>query len=322
MIIVVAILAFIIICGAVLFSTKKDHNVSDRKPEQRPVVSSRKTSKESNNEEDEIPVFKLSATHVPKTNDDIMVTENDYEPDQEEIEYLKVLEDCERKIKDLKEDKTLRDFYPEQYEKFMNKFLTIKKEASNELEVYREKKSIRQQLDEVEKKINRLIDNDGVSSKQKGNDFEAYMADIMKLNGIRINQWNQGLITDSGAFADNIYNPDFLGSHQVGDRNLKYWIECKYRSKIPEMGFFLDEKQVTRYKVHQGKTKLKVFIAIGTGGIPGNPDRLYILPLNSYFCFDKWPERYLRPFLVETPELNMKKFMNDYFFNYVFKKKK
>lgn len=51
--------------------------------------------------------------------------------------------------------------------------------------------------------------------KQKGNLFEGHVADILKANGIRLKQWNQGTTSPEGAFAENELNPDFFVSQKI-----------------------------------------------------------------------------------------------------------
>lgn len=154
--------------------------------------------------------------------------------------------------------------------------------------------------------------------KQIGNDFEGYIADLLKANGIRLKQWNQGTTSPEGAYAENELNPDFLVSHKSGNIDLEYWIECKYRSSLPKEGFRLEDYQTNRYKKIQGQSKKKILIALGMGGNPSEPETVYIIPLDSLTTFKRIGHKYLPHYRLQTPRQNLKTHINDWFVNEVF----
>lgn len=157
--------------------------------------------------------------------------------------------------------------------------------------------------------------------KEKGNKFEDYVANILKDNSIRIKEWNKGSVTSEGAFGENALNPDMFVADKTDSMNLEYWIECKFRSSIPEKGFELEQYQIDRYSAIQGKSKRKILIALGLGGSANNPDRFFIIPLDSIKRFKHIPEKYIINYRIDNPKANFKKEIRDYFFNEVFKKK-
>ena len=154
----------------------------------------------------------------------------------------------------------------------------------------------------------------------KGNDFEGYVADILKANGIRLKQWNQGTTSPEGAYADNELNPDFLVMHK--DDRLEYWVECKYRSSLPSKGFDLEYYQLTRYYSLQGKTKKKVLIALGVGGTANAPENFYVIPLDTLMRFKRIGHKFLPNYSLADPRNGFKQHMSDWFHNEVFKKRK
>lgn len=119
-----------------------------------------------------------------------------------------------------------------------------------------------------------------LTAKEKGNAFEAYVADILKGSGIRIKQWNQGTITETGAMGENALNPDFYVEQPYGNSSLTYWLECKWRKKISGKYSF-PPAQFERYKKTQHDSKRKVLIIFGIGGEPSNPGSVYIVPIDS-----------------------------------------
>lgn len=156
--------------------------------------------------------------------------------------------------------------------------------------------------------------------KQKGNDFEDYVANILKANSIRIKEWNKGTVTDEGAFSENALNPDMFVNDKEGKVNLKYWIECKYRSSLGKEGFKLENYQVERYSSIQKSSKRKILVAFGLGGSPSNPNEFYLIPLDTLRRFKHIPEKYLSHYSVANPRGNFKRHVRDYFFDDVFKK--
>lgn len=157
--------------------------------------------------------------------------------------------------------------------------------------------------------------------KKKGNDFEDYVANILKSNSIRIKEWNKGTVTDEGAFGENALNPDMFVSDKEGKVDLEYWIECKFRSELGREGFLLEEKQVNRYWSIQGASQRKILIALGLGGQAKEPKEFFLIPLDSLKRFKHIPEKYLSHYSVENPRENLKSHVRNYFFQDVFKKK-
>lgn len=119
------------------------------------------------------------------------------------------------------------------------------------------------------------------TNKEKGNDFEGYVADVMKANAIRLQQWNQGTTSAGGAFAENAKNPDFFVDQKYNDSRIEYWVECKYRSSLHDGKFRLEEYQYNRYKEIQKESKRRIMLAVGVGGNPAKPDNVYLIPLSE-----------------------------------------
>lgn len=157
------------------------------------------------------------------------------------------------------------------------------------------------------------------SSKVKGNEFEAYVADILKKSGVTIKEWNQGTVTSNGAMGENALNPDFLVEQKGSKSPIVYWIEAKWRKKIGDSNFTLKQEQLERYKSTQSSTKRKVIVALGVGGEPGSPKAVYAVPVDS-ITEDGLSYEQLRSFYVRQPESNLIPHIGDWFFKEVFKK--
>ncbi len=161
---------------------------------------------------------------------------------------------------------------------------------------------------------------EAATPKQKGNDFEGLMADILKDSGIRLLEWNQGATSPGGAYAENELKPDFLVCQNARGMELRYWVECKYRSSLPANGFYLKDYQSERYQKIQKETKRKVVVVLGVGGRPDSPDKFYVIPLDTIARFKRVGHKFLPHYNLESPRANFTGHMSSWFFNEVFKK--
>lgn len=157
-----------------------------------------------------------------------------------------------------------------------------------------------------------------LTAKEKGNAFEAYVADILKGSGIRIKQWNQGTVTESGAMGENALNPDFFVEQPYGNNSLTYWLECKWRKNLSGKYSF-PPAQFERYKKTQHDSKRKVLIIFGFGGEPGNPDSVYIVPIDS-IKDNSISREVLKQFYYSDPAKQFLPRVSKYFREEVFKR--
>lgn len=164
------------------------------------------------------------------------------------------------------------------------------------------------------------MENVPPTPKQKGNDFEGMMADILKASGLRLLEWNQGTTSPGGAYAENELKPDFLVHQNARGMELRYWVECKYRSSLPANGFYLKDYQSERYQKIQKESKRKVVVVLGVGGRPDSPDKFYVIPLDTITRFKRVGHKFLPHYNLESPRTNFAGHMSSWFFNEVFKK--
>lgn len=158
--------------------------------------------------------------------------------------------------------------------------------------------------------------------KEIGNDFEGYIADMLKANSIVLKEWNQGTTSPEGAYAENELNPDFRVIQKSDRGSLEYWVECKYRTRLQREGFRLDDYQLKRYESIQRGSKRKIIIALGVGGSPKAPTNFYLIPLDTISRFKRIGHKFLPHYALENPRENFKSHMGDWFYNEVFKKNK
>jgi hypothetical protein len=131
-----------------------------------------------------------------------------------------------------------------------------------------------------------------------GKKFEDYIQDlIFKNNGKREYFALEYRTPDyydakSGIYAESNLDPDFrIRYNPTGD---VFAVECKYRS-----GYAKDNQgrpilswskpaQFARYQKYQQERNIPVYVVIGLGGEPDNPEMIYCIPLSEI----KYPQLY------------------------------
>ena len=137
----------------------------------------------------------------------------------------------------------------------------------------------------------------------KGREFEDYVLELFNLheeNGFVLKEW-QGDKSLGGICPENNRNPDFVFDHQ----GKGFAIECKWREKLSsdmERDLFSADK-MTIYQQFSTERNISVYIVLGVGGEPSNPELLYNIPLSeipSVLSHAKSIVEFLRP-STETP---------------------
>lgn len=118
----------------------------------------------------------------------------------------------------------------------------------------------------------------------KGRRFEEF---IVKLTAdtsrFKLLNWSSDKFID-GLYAQDTLLPDLFIRHRLDTVEVEYFIECKYRSTLPDGTIDLT-KQLARYRRmiakgigNDSEPKRELFLAIGLGGTPSRPENLYIIP--------------------------------------------
>ena len=137
----------------------------------------------------------------------------------------------------------------------------------------------------------------------KGREFEDYVLELFKLhegNGFVLKEW-QGDKTQGDIYPENNRHPDFVFDYQ----RKGFAVECKWREKLLpdiEKDLFSTDKMAT-YQQFSTERNIPVFIVLGVGGEPSNPELLYNIPLSeipSVLSHAKSIVEFLRP-STETP---------------------
>jgi hypothetical protein len=116
----------------------------------------------------------------------------------------------------------------------------------------------------------------------KGREFEDYVLELFVVRedgDITLKEW-QGDKTLGDVCPESNRYPDFVFSYQ---QSHCFAVECKWRERLTaniEKDLFTAEK-LTIYQQFANERRMPVFIVLGVGGEPCQPELLYIIPLNE-----------------------------------------
>ena len=124
------------------------------------------------------------------------------------------------------------------------------------------------------------------TSKEKGNLFEIYVIQKFNLDFFDLERWNADNYVETSdgkkIYPKNSHYPDLELNFNYHKENIKQTIsvECKWRNDFFKDGVvWCETYQLNNYKKFQKDRQIPVFLAIGIGGSPDNPDSFYIIPL-------------------------------------------
>ena len=142
-------------------------------------------------------------------------------------------------------------------------------------------------------------------SKQKGDDFEEYMIQLLgKQQDIKL----VGKVSDyhkNGISALENFEPDL----KFKFKNTPFAVECKWRKSFGNGSItWAKDRQIRNYNEYQKNKKEKVYIALGVGGEPSNPEHLYLIPL-SRLKYESFKEDYVANFAIKE-EAEIIKFLS------------
>lgn len=131
-------------------------------------------------------------------------------------------------------------------------------------------------------------------AEQKGEQFEKYIVNLFDKTFFKVIEW-RGDKYSNGHFPESNKYPDLEMMLKAKDGNFFFAVECKYRSILSNHAP-IDHVQLRNYENFQKMKGIPVFIALGVGGAPSNPESTYIIPLD-YYINNKWNPTTIERFL-------------------------
>jgi hypothetical protein len=120
------------------------------------------------------------------------------------------------------------------------------------------------------------------SESEKGYDFEKFVVERFKEEYFKLREWRSDKIYN-GISPDSNKYPDLEYDLITKSAKVKFAVECKWRAGFDDGKIeWAKDYQIKNYTKYQRERSVDiVFVIIGIGGIPNNPDELYIIPLNE-----------------------------------------
>lgn len=133
---------------------------------------------------------------------------------------------------------------------------------------------------------------------EKGRLFEEYIINLFNKKYFYLKQWRKSQkFDDSYSIIDSVYPDIEMELVFTGRRNFRFAVECKWKQNFinGKIEWASDDK-ICSYRIFQDRVRIPVFIAIGIGGEPDNPEKLFLTPLNSIYMKNELFESDLIPF--------------------------
>lgn len=130
-----------------------------------------------------------------------------------------------------------------------------------------------------------IIDNPSPDSKEeKGRIFEEYIVGLIPAgNSVILEEWQSDKMKN-GRYPLSNRNPDLLLSIKLkgGIGTARVAIECKWRQSFNSGSLqWTTQEKIDIYRQYGLQKNAVVFIALGIGGTPDNPQSLYFVPLDK-----------------------------------------
>jgi len=118
----------------------------------------------------------------------------------------------------------------------------------------------------------------------KGIRFEKYISNLFPKNLWVLTDRTKDSSKNFDRTVESDMNPDLTFRNILTGKTIA--IECKFRStfyrgKYQDFGYWWKKEQGERYKKYGKKMNVPVFVALGIGGTPQKPNRLFISPLET-----------------------------------------
>ncbi len=157
-------------------------------------------------------------------------------------------------------------------------------------------------------------------NEMKGRMFEEFVVRLTSdTSRFTLLNWSSDKYVDGICSLDTLM-PDLYLRHRLDSETVEYYVECKYRFSLPD-GVLDINSQLCRYRhMISTDTKKELFIAIGLGGSPSEPELFYMIPSrmikkNNVIHID----HYTKCICPKNPE-GFHDYINHYFFKRVFNK--
>lgn len=120
-----------------------------------------------------------------------------------------------------------------------------------------------------------------LSSYEKGNLFEKFIIEHFNERSFKLWRYRESKLYNYASLSCDHGDPD-LDYIFMGKKKYRFAVECKWRKNfIDDKIEWAKDRQIARYERFQRFHQIPVFVAIGIGGEPSAPEKLFLTPLND-----------------------------------------
>jgi hypothetical protein len=133
---------------------------------------------------------------------------------------------------------------------------------------------------------------------EKGQRFEQFIIKLFNDHFFYLKKWRKSKkFTDSSISIDH-WNPDIeMELVFTSVRKYRFAVECKWQKRFKDGKInWATDAQICSYRMFQDRVRIPVFVAIGIGGEPDNPEELFLTPLNCIYMYNEIYKKDLIPF--------------------------
>jgi hypothetical protein len=123
----------------------------------------------------------------------------------------------------------------------------------------------------------------------KGKAFEEYVIHLFNEHSFRLKIHRAAVKFTDTYFPADLFNPDLeMELVFTGPKKYRFAVECKWRKKFKNGRIeWAKDVQIVSYRKFQDQVRIPVFVAIGIGGRPASPDKLFVTPLNNIWMHNE-----------------------------------
>ena len=137
-----------------------------------------------------------------------------------------------------------------------------------------------------------------LDSYEKGQLFEQFIIKLFNERFFYLHKWRKSEKLSTSYFSIDYWNPDLeMDLIFAGARKYRFAVECKWRQHFRNGKIeWARNDQICAYRMFQDQARIPVFVAIGIGGMPGDPEKLFLTPLNNIYDRNDLYEKDMIPF--------------------------
>lgn len=114
---------------------------------------------------------------------------------------------------------------------------------------------------------------------KKGGEFENWVVSKFDSRYFKVLEW-RGDKASHGHYAESSRSPDLEMDFALKEQTMRFAVECKWRKSFYRDGIeWSYPGQIDSYRSFASTRKMPVFVVLGVGGTPGDPNEVFVVPL-------------------------------------------